>query len=244
MRLIECLGASLGETKGATVQTTISLSNAKAHALGYGGLFAISLLLVLWSPSKLILVLALIFLVLGGVILFFQGCTVACFYLQPGQRRVFQWVVSLMTPLALSSYFLSSLEPVSLSAVIEPLSSVSVWIILGFVWYISWIFAELLDRGLPFRGYLWASAILFFLCVMGVHRISLSGSSDETFSAGDLSNNFDDAKTRHFWYFGYYLLLVTTSYWGMTKKYLRMRRSIGWQSTSPSTGPTEATQPD
>jgi len=214
----------------------LSLANSKANARSLGlysaillglflGLWILDESFVHWPPLIIAQAFALIGLVGVGSQFAFHGLTVVSMSLAGWRRRFFQIGVSVAVPAVLSLYFIRNMLSPSTQGLFGHMLNPSYLVVVGIIAYVSWFAADQLDAEHPFRGFLIAAALwffIFFLYQNGFH----AGSEYDDYT--DSSSTFIDAKraAETGRYLGQFLVYVSASYASMLVRLVMKRSSL------------------
>lgn len=172
-------------------------------------------------PIPLIRALVILGVVAMGSQFVFYGATAVSIRLTEPMRTRFQIAVALAAPAILSLYFIKDASVLSLEGMIGPLLNAWYLFPIAVTGYVSWGSAELLHREHPFRGYLIATGVVFFILYFGYHGVSWEHyeATETSLTTVDAEAARNAAQTGR--YFAQFLLYVATSYVALFLKYRR-----------------------
>ena len=187
------------------------------------------LFIVFLIPVNLLKALAFLGLIPAVWVCIYGGSTAIACALTGELRRWFQVGISILVPAVMSLYFFKDMAVVTYEGAIGQNFNVSTFVVLGIIGYVSWSLANLLDKGLPFRGFLIACTVLFVPSFMGHNGIGFMDDYDgsSTIIMDKESATYAKETGRHF---GQFLGYVAVAYAGMLLKLRKRAKSLARQS--------------
>ena len=206
----------------------ISVEDSKRLAV-FAAVASIGLLFIIFFiPINLLKALALLGLIPAVWVCIFGGSTAIACALTGELRRWFQVGISILVPTAMSLYFFKNTTVVTYEGMIGQNFNVPSFVMLGITGYVSWSLAGLLDKDLPFRGFLIACTVLFIPSFMGHNGIGLDGyDGSSTIIMDKESATYAKETGRHV---GQFLGYVAVAYAGMLLKLGKRAKSLAQQS--------------
>lgn len=202
----------------------LSLNKAKWEARFFAIASAVLLAMVLLIPSRMLTALLILPLVCAGWMFFFHGSTVVSMLLQGARRTAFQIGIALVVPCVLSLYFIQRTPDLNATNLFGHMLSPWSLIPLGIIGYISWEFGDQLDKEHPFRGFLIASAALFFFCILGYWGIHSEYDGDAESSFSYIDKEAAALATQSGNFFGQFLTYVAVAYAALIARFRKRRR--------------------
>lgn len=182
---------------------------------------------VLVVPIMVVRLYASLFLFITFWLFIFHGATIVSLHLGGTRRTCFQIAVSLAFPMVLSLYFIHDVSMLSLKNAAETINSAWLLIPVAFIGYMSWVGADQLNRDHPFRGFLIASTIVFFICYFGHHGIYYEGDPERGARFIIYYKEVSGISAQSGGYFILYLMYVAVSYGAMLLRYaIQISRAV------------------
>lgn len=207
----------------------LSLEDEKISAIVSGVISAVSGAILIFVPISsgqgIFLGLAILGFLLAFPVFIFSGSTIISMALTGVARFIFQVAVVVVIPLLLSLYFIKDSSSITLQEILGDLVNLSTLIWVGIIFWASLATSDYLDQVHPFRGFLIACALLFFICFLGHNGATRDVYND----VGRWGINNEKAKqnAQTGAYMSKFLVYVGVSYFVMFKK-MRQRSELQW----------------
>lgn len=198
--------------------------SARKNTKFYGIISAILLAIIIGIPSKEIQLFAMLGLAVTVGRFLFEATTAISISLEGLVRKRFQIAVVLITPSLLSIYFIKDASPITLEGVGGHMLNTWFLVALGFISFISWTAADLLNKEHPFRGFLIATVIIFIICLMGYNGYHLEDEYYTETSTVLFDKDSAEKAAVSGRYFGQFVVYIAASYSAMLLGYLKRNK--------------------